>query len=277
MTDKDTIEYVWPDIKQKVLIYRSKYYTPPYLDTQDVHQEAYIALVKAYSIWIKDQRTTFQKYASWKVMYLLEDKFRFYRKDRNKTCNGIYPERIYIVKNDDGKQSNMVESDCVNIQGDLTKSLYNNIDLNILMRTLDDQEYFLIKEYYLNDIPMWVLGCVFGVSESRVYQVISRGLKDMEHYSTKESPVKKVSRHFKSLKVPLEAMQVIRALSNMDETTVKALAKLILGNDNTYYKEKLLKQCSYLIEVNCLLLFKKGRDNFLQMNVHPERRIKHAV
>ena len=50
--NKDTVEYVWPGMKKKVSVWKSGYYAPPYLDMDDVHQEAYIALVQAHETLI---------------------------------------------------------------------------------------------------------------------------------------------------------------------------------------------------------------------------------
>lgn len=148
------------------LAYKKKKNLPNFVDIEELKSAAYMGLVEAASRYKPELGVQFSTFAYPRIFGAIHDYLREMGwGKRNESVKAFSLNTI--VKTNDGEYS----------QGDLleSKKEYNSDEfMEVITFTLDNQAEQVLRYYFIDECSMKEVGEKFGVSESRVSQLIKR-------------------------------------------------------------------------------------------------------
>jgi RNA polymerase sigma factor (sigma-70 family) len=141
----------------KKLAFQKKKIVPRFIDVDDLISAAYVGLVEAASRFDETKGVLFQTFAYPRISGSINDYLR--------SCG------MMQGTGDEYDLSQVAEQ---KQGGDGFEDI-----LDVVTRNLDSNAKGILKLYFEEDLPMKEVGARFGVSESRISQILSRYKKDI--------------------------------------------------------------------------------------------------
>ena len=148
------------------LAYNKKKTLPNFVDIEELKSAAYMGLVEAASRFNPDLGVQFSTFAYPRVFGAIHDYLREMGWGKRSEPVQMYSLDA-TIKTDDGECR----------QGDLLEAKKENNSedfMEVITITLDEQAERVLHHYFIDDLSLKEVGVKFGVSESRVSQLIKQ-------------------------------------------------------------------------------------------------------
>ncbi len=163
ITANELVEQYVPLAKK--LAYQKKRVLPKFIDVEDLESAAYLGLVEAANRFKTDHGVTFSTFAYPRIFGAIHDWLR-------EQGWGKRGEPLKVISLD----STLDESDDCQLKDTIAAKEEGNHEemLEVIACELDEQAKDVLRYYFVDEFSMKEIGDRFGVSESRISQLIKR-------------------------------------------------------------------------------------------------------
>tara|TARA_Y100000034_G_scaffold94926_1_gene115134 strand:- start:692 stop:1249 length:558 start_codon:yes stop_codon:yes gene_type:complete len=160
------------------LAYQKKRTVPNFIDVEELKSAAYMGLCEAASRFKEDYGVAFSTFAYPRIFGAIHDYLR--ERGWGKKTEPRNALSLDAPSSDDGNECSL---------GDMLEAKVERNDeefLEVVSQNLDEQAKSVLRYYFIDDFSMKEVGEKFGVSESRISQLIKKYKKQIAADWSKE-------------------------------------------------------------------------------------------